>query len=311
MSGVGDRPSLSGLRGPQLIVYADRFGGTLKAVGELMSKHLPGVFDGVHILPFYTPFDGVDAGFDPTDHKRVDPRLGSWDDVVSLSEDLTVVADVIVNHISTASPQFEDVRACGEASAWAAMFLTLSDIFPNGASEQDLARINRPRPGLPFTPMRLGSEQRLIWTTFTSAQVDLDIRQPLTWSYLSSVIDQLTASGVSVIRLDAVGYAGKVAGTDCFITDETVDFVRRLRDYSHQKGAVVLLEVHGHFRQQIEVARHGDLVYDFALPPLVLHAVLTFDSGPLAHWLKVRPKNVVTVLDTHDGIGIIDAGSVF
>ena len=188
------------------------------------------------------------------------------------------------------------------------MFLTMSDIFPNGASEEDLARIYRPRPGLPFTLMRLGNEARLVWTTFTSAQVDLDIRQTLTWSYLTSVIDQLTASGVSIIRLDAVGYAGKVAGTNCFMTDDTMDFVSRLRDYCHKRGALVLLEVHGHFGQQIEIAQHTDLVYDFALPPLALHAILACDPGPLAHWLEVRPRNAVTVLDTHDGIGIIDAG---
>ena len=188
------------------------------------------------------------------------------------------------------------------------MFLTMSDVFPNGASEKDLARIYRPRPGLPFTLMRLGGEARLVWTTFTSTQVDLDIRQELTWSYLSSVIDRLTASGVSIIRLDAVGYVGKVAGSNCFMTDDTIDFVKRLLDYSHRRGALVLLELHGHFRQQIEIARHADLVYDFALPPLVLHAILACDPAPLGQWLEERPSNAVTVLDTHDGIGIIDAG---
>ena len=308
MTNGANTPWPSRLRGPQLIVYADRFGGTLKAVGELMRTCLAGVFGGVHILPFYVPFDGADAGFDPIDHKQVDPRLGTWDDIVSLSTDLTVVADAIVNHMSAGSREFEDFRARGDASAWSPMFLTMSDIFPNGASEEDLARIYRPRPGLPFTLMRLGNEARLVWTTFTSAQVDLDIRQTLTWAYLTSVIDQLTASGVSIIRLDAVGYAGKVAGTNCFMTDDTMDFVGRLRDYCHQRGALVLLEVHGHFGQQIEIAQQTDLVYDFALPPLALHAILSCDPGPLAHWLEVRPRNAVTVLDTHDGIGIIDVG---
>jgi len=91
-------------RGPQLIVYTDRFGGALKSVREILRTHLDGVFNGVHILPFYTPFDGVDAGFDPLDHEQVDPRLGTWDDVAALSADMTVVADLIVNHISVAFP---------------------------------------------------------------------------------------------------------------------------------------------------------------------------------------------------------------
>jgi sucrose phosphorylase len=52
-----------------------------------------------------------------------------------------------------------------------------------------------------------------------------------------------------------------------------------------------------------------DRVYDFALPPLLLHALSTGDPAPLHRWLDVRPANAVTVLDTHDGIGVIDVGS--
>ena len=156
--------------------------------------------------------------------------------------------------------------------------------------------------------MRLGGVPRLVWTTFTPAQVDLNITDPLTWSYLTSVIDRLTSAGISIIRLDAVGYAGKLAGTNCFMTAETMDFLGRIGDYCHRRGASVLLEVHGHFTQQTEIAPRADLVYDFALPPLVLHAIFAGDPRPLDHWLAIRPENTVTVLDTHDGIGIIDAG---
>lgn len=139
--------------------------------------------------------------------------------------------------------------------------------------------------------------------------MDLDIREPLTWSYLTTVVDRLTGAGVSIIRLDAIGYAGKVAGTNCFMTPVTVEFIRRLGEYCHRRGARTLLEVHGHVTQQIESAQYADFVYDFALPPLVLHAIFTGDAEPLARWLRVRPQNVVTVLDTHDGIGIIDVAA--
>jgi sucrose phosphorylase len=66
--------------------------------------------------------------------------------------------------------------------------------------------------------------------------------------------------------------------------------------------------MHGHYRQQLDLAPAVDLVYDFALPPLVLHALHARDAGPLARWLELRPPNLVTVLDTHDGIGIVDVG---
>ncbi|PZR53748.1 sucrose phosphorylase [Xylanimonas oleitrophica] len=295
--------------GPQLITYADRLAGDIAGLRELLDGPLAGAFTGVHVLPFYPPYDGADAGFDPRDHTEVDPRLGTWDDVRALAQDRTVMADVIVNHVSAESDRFLDVREHGDASPHAPMFLTLGSVFPDGATEEDLARIYRPRPGLPFTVMSLGGRRRLVWTTFTPDQVDIDLRTPQAWEYLDSVVDALTGGGVTVLRLDAVGYTGKEAGTDCFMTPATDAYTARIVERAHARGAQVLVEVHGHYLQQVEIARKVDLVYDFALPPLVLHALTAADLGPLDRWLRIRPTNAVTVLDTHDGIGIVDVGT--
>ena len=136
----------------QLITYADRLGdGTLSSMTDILRTRFDGVYDGVHILPFFTPFDGADAGFDPIDHTKVDPRLGSWDDVAELSKTHGIMVDAIVNHMSWESKQFQDVLEKGEESEYYPMFLTMSSVFPNGATEEDLAGIYRPRPGLPFT----------------------------------------------------------------------------------------------------------------------------------------------------------------
>lgn len=294
--------------GPQLITYADRLAGDLTGLRALLDGPLAGAFDGVHVLPFYTPYDGTDAGFDPRDHTQVDPRLGTWDDVRALAAGRDVMADVIVNHVSAESAQFLDVRERGDSSPHAPMFLTLGAVFPDGVTEEDLARIYRPRPGLPFTAMTLGGRRRLVWTTFTPDQVDIDLRTPQAWEYLTSVVDALTSGGVTMLRLDAVGYTGKEAGTDCFMTPATDAYTERIVAQAHARGAQVLVEVHGHHTQQIEIARKVDLVYDFALPPLVLHALTAADLEPLAGWLAIRPANAVTVLDTHDGIGIVDVG---
>ena len=134
----------------QLITYADRLGdGTLSSMTDILRTRFNGVYDGVHILPFFTPFDGADAGFDPIDHTKVDPRLGSWDDVAELSTTHDIMVDAIVNHMSWESAQFQDVLKNGENSEYYPMFLTMSSVFPNGATEEDLAGIYRPRPGLP------------------------------------------------------------------------------------------------------------------------------------------------------------------
>lgn len=290
----------------QLIAYADRFGGTIEGLHRLLTGPLDGLFDGVHVLPYFTPYDGADAGFDPVDHTAVDPRLGDWDDVRALAGDLVVMTDVIVNHVSADSAEFRDVCEHGDASPYAPMFLTLSSVFPDGATEEQLAAIFRPRPGLPFTPYDLGDRRRLVWTTFTAQQVDLDLRSAEGLAYLDRVLTTLADAGVTMIRLDAAGYAIKTPGTSCFMTEETYAFIDRLAARAHELGLQVLVEIHASHEVQQRIAERVDLVYDFALPPLLLHGLATGDGEPLHRWFGMRPTNCVSVLDTHDGIGVMD-----
>ena len=95
----------------QLITYVDRLsGGGFRALQDLLDGPFEGLFGGAHLLPFYWPIDGADAGFDPIDHTQPDSRLGSWDDVRALAAGRDLMADLIVNHVSSRSPQFEDFR---------------------------------------------------------------------------------------------------------------------------------------------------------------------------------------------------------
>jgi len=295
----------------QLITYVDRLSaGGFRDLEALLNGRLAGVFGGAHLLPFFDPIDGADAGFDPVDHTQVDARLGTWDDVRALGETVELVADLIVNHASSGSPQFLDFSTHGARSAYAGMFLTYDRVFPEGATESELLAIYRPRPSLPFSLTTLASgEKRLLWTTFTPQQVDIDVRDPQADAYLESILSRFAASGIRMIRLDAVGYAIKKAGTSCFMIPETFEFIAELTARAHRLGMQVLVEIHSHYLKQIEIARQVDCVYDFALPPLVLHALHTGEAAPLARWLSISPRNAVTVLDTHDGIGVIDVGA--
>ena len=294
----------------QLITYVDRLsGGGFRALQDLLDGPFEGLFGGAHLLPFYWPIDGADAGFDPIDHTQPDSRLGSWDDVRALAEGRDLMADVIVNHVSSRSPQFEDFRKRGEASVCRDLFLTYGRVFPNGASESDLLQIYRPRPGLPFTKVRLDDgTERLLWTTFTSEQIDIDVRSSAGRAYLEQILNQFQAAGIRAIRLDAAGYAIKKAGTSCFMIPETFDFIGELTAQSHALNIEVLVEIHAYHQDQINIAKQVDWVYDFALPPLVLHALYTRTTARLKHWLSIGPRNCITVLDTHDGIGVIDVG---
>jgi sucrose phosphorylase len=295
----------------QLITYVDRMGGGgVAALGKLLKEELNGVFGGVHLLPFFHPIDGTDAGFDPIDHTRVDDRLGDWDDIAALTQQLPVMADVIVNHMSSDSPQFKDWSANGAASEFDGLFLTMNAVFPNGAKESELLNIYRPRPGFPFTYATLANgEKRILWTTFTSKQIDIDVTHEQGTRYLDSILNVLAKSGVSMIRLDAVGYAIKKPGASCFMMPETFAFIDTFAERARGHGLEVLVEVHSYFQRQIEIAKRVDWVYDFALPPLVLHAILFGDASALARWIDIRPTNAITVLDTHDGIGVIDVGA--
>jgi sucrose phosphorylase len=262
----------------------------------------------VHVLPFFVPYDGADAGYDPVDHLRVDRRLGGWDDVAGLGRHRDTVVDLIVNHVSAATAEFREVVEQGDAAPHAGMFLTFDRVFPGGATEADLVRIFRPRPGLPFTPMVLGDRPALVWTTFTGRQIDLDVHHPAARRYLSAILHRLAGSGVAMVRLDAIGYAVKTAGTSCFLTPETDEFIADLSAEARRLGLAVLTEVHAPHRYAVELADQVDRVYDFALAPLILHAVLAGDERPLRGWLADRPHNTVTVLETHDGIAMVDAG---
>jgi sucrose phosphorylase len=295
----------------QLIAYVDRLGGgNLSDLQTLLTGPLDGLFGAVHLLPFFNAIDGADAGFDPIDHTQVDPRLGTWDDIKSLSTHIDIMADVIVNHMSSKSPQFLDFLKHGEKSRYAGLFLTLDKVFPHGATEAALLALYRPRPGLPLTIAVCESgEQKILWTTFTPSQIDIDVHHPEGSAYLDKILRTLSENGVRLIRLDAVGYAVKKAGTNSFMMAETFDFMADFAAKAKGYGLEVLVEVHSHYRKQIDIAEHVDWVYDFALPPLVLHSIFFNTARYLKHWIKIRPNNALNVLDTHDGIGVIDIGA--
>lgn len=259
----------------QLITYIDRLGcKNIKDLNSLFKNEFKGLFGGLHILPFYFPIDGEDAGFDPIDHQLIDPRLGDWNDLLELSKEVDIMADLIVNHLSAKSVQFQDYIQKGKASKYASLFLTFDTVFPNGATEADLLSIYRPRPNLPFTMVKLkDGSTKLIWTTFTSNQIDIDVKSEMGIQYLEGILDTFQKGGIKMIRLDAAGYAIKQQGTSCFMIDETYEFVDLLTQKAKAKGIEVLVEIHSYYKTQIEIAKRVDYVYDFALPVLVLDAL--------------------------------------
>jgi sucrose phosphorylase len=295
----------------QLITYIDRLGcKNLEELNSLFKNEFKGLFGGVHLLPFFYPIDGEDAGFDPIDHQLIDPRFGDWNDLNKLSKEVDIMADVIVNHISAKSHQFKDYINKGNKSKYTSMFLSFDKVFPGGALENDLLTISRPRLGFPFTLFKLGDgTHKIIWTTFTSNQIDIDITSKIATKYLDDILTTFQKAGIKMVRLDAAGYAVKKKGTSCFMINETFDFISQLTQKAKQKNIEVLVEIHSYYKTQIAIAKKVDYVYDFALPVLIFDTLFNKNTNNLKKWLKIRPSNAITVLDTHDGIGIIDVAS--
>ncbi len=290
----------------QLIAYADRFGGTISGLAQLLHKDFAGVYEGVHLLPFFTPFDGSDAGFDPIDHTKVDRRLGTWDDVKKLAQHCEVMSDLIVNSVSDQSRQFKGVERFGKRSKYYPMFLTFSHVFPHGASEEDLMRIHNQRADLPFAVYEYAGHPRMVWQSFRGS-VDIDVTSREGWKYLMKVLDVQSDAGIRSVNLVSAGNAIKKAGGTDFLMPETLDFIYRLTQAAHDRGLEAILDSHAYYQTKIQVAQHVDWVYDFGLEPLLLYALLFGDAEPLAQWVNVRPTNCITVIDMQDGIGIQDA----
>ena len=288
----------------QLIAYPDRIGSTLAELHHFLETRMSGCFGGVHILPLYP--SNADGGFSPLTHEEVDPAFGSWADVETIARDYDLCLDLTLNHISDASAEFQDFLAHGQASAHAPLFVDVDSFGP--FSREDLAQIHIRKEKEPFREVTFADGQRgRVWCTFTEQQIDLDYRSPETFALMARYMDYLCARGVKLFRLDAFGYTTKARGTSCFLVEPKV---YEILDWFHAEagkhGAEVLPEVHDHYSYQMAIAARGMRPYGFALPPLVLHALLDADSRYLKRWLRLCPPNQLTVLDTHDGICIPD-----
>ena len=234
----------------QLIAYADRFGGSLprpapaagRAAGRGLRRRarpafLPAVRRGGRRL----------RPGRPPGRRPAPGHLGRT--CAALARGRDVVADLIVNHVSDRSGQFRDVVERGDARRTRACSSPTTGSSRPAPPRRTCCASSGPRPGLPFTRSTLGGRPRLLWTTFTPHQIDLDVHDPGARVVpLARCSAAWPSCGVTMVRLDAVGYTVKTAGTSCFLTPETFAFVDDLAAEAHGLGLRVLAEVHAHHR---------------------------------------------------------------
>lgn len=329
----------------QLITYADSLGNNLAELDFVLEEYFKKEIGGVHILPFYP--SSADRGFSPLTHLEVDSSFGDWDGIKKISKKREFVADLVVNHISSESKEFQDFLKNDQKSKFKDFFITTEKFssrsdsmkiskkirkllviprkFVNfvrridfvfhlqGVNKFVLRKIYRPRLGSPFELFKFGNGQKKgIWCTFSRHQIDFDINNAGVRKKIKKWIENLANNGVKLLRLDAVGYSVKKRGTTSFMIPQTYDFIKWLGEIAHKNGMETLPEIHNHYSMQIQLAKTEgvDYVYDFCLPLLVLHSIFKKDSTRLKNWIEVRPENQITTLDTHDGIGVIDVDGI-
>ena len=292
-----------------LITYADQFSAkgekALPVFTRFYNEWLARTFSHVHLLPFY-PWSS-DDGFSVIDYHSVAPETGSWQDVAELKQSASLMFDFVCNHMSAKSEWFANYLAQKPG---------FDDFFISVDPETDLSAVTRPRALPLLTPFKLhDGSVRHLWTTFSDDQIDLNFASPQVLIAMVDVLLHYLAEGARYIRLDAVGFMWKIPGTSCIHLEQThclIQLFRAITD-SVAPGTVIITETNVPHKDNISYFGDGEneaqMVYQFSLPPLVLHAVHRQDVKALCQWAGslALPSTKTTwfnFLASHDGIGL-------
>lgn len=294
-----------------LITYPDSLGNNLKDLNNVMDKYFSKAIGGIHLLPIF-PSTG-DRGFSPTRYDKVDPKFGSWSDVEKLGQKYYLMLDFMINHLSKHSEQYLDYQEKKDKSKYKDLFLNWDAFWPKGRPTQaDIDLIYKRKNRAPYQEITFkDGTKRKLWNTFGPEQIDLDVRTQVTQDFIRKSLLTLASHGVSLIRLDAFAYAIKKLDTnDFFVEPEIWQLLEQVKGYLKDTQTTILPEIHEHYTMPFKVAKHGYFIYDFALPMVLLYSLYSGKSDRLARWLKMCPMKQFTTLDTHDGLGVVDAKDV-
>lgn len=282
----------------------------LRTLQHFLKERLSGIVSTVHLLPFF-PYSS-DDGFAVIDYKAVNPALGTWADVRRIGDDFKLMFDAVINHISAHSAWFEAFKAGDPA---------YRDFFITVAPETDLTSVVRPRSLPLLTEVETDDATAHVWTTFSADQIDLNYASA---DVLLRVIDVLlfyVSQGMSFIRLDAIAYLWKQIGTSSIHLWQTHTVVKLIRDVLDRVAPHVAIITETNVPHAENVSYFGDgtneaqLVYQFSLPPLMLHTFATQDATILNEWAagleKVSDQTTFfNFTASHDGIGVRPAEGI-
>lgn len=293
-----------------LITYADQFHqcneNNLTTLRGFYQRWLGDVFSHIHLLPFY-PWSS-DDGFSVVDYHQVASSSGSWQDISQLNQITKLMFDFVCNHISAQSEWFQGYLNGNKK---------YQDFFISVDPKTDLSAVTRPRALPLLTPFTLAEGvQQYIWTTFSADQIDLNFANPQVLLAMVDVLIHYLQQGADYVRLDAVGYMWKTIGTSCIHLEKTHLLVKLFRALVDEiaPGTVLITETNVPHNDNVAYLGNGhdeaQMVYQFPLPPLVLHAIHSGSAQVLSRWANTLSESDnpdttwFNFLASHDGIGL-------
>ncbi|EAG1384673.1 alpha-amylase [Listeria monocytogenes] len=279
----------------------------LQTLNEFLQEYAQDVITDVHLLPIFPSTS--DDGFSVTDYKQIDEQLGDWDDVQKMSENFRVMLDFVANHMSKSSDWFKRFSD-NEAP--------FNQFFIEKDSQFDYKNVTRPRTSPLFHKYENDKE---LWTTFSEDQLDLNVRNIDCLVALTDVLLFYASKQATSIRLDAIGFLWKTSGTTCMHLPETHEIISlwRLLIDELYPNLQIITETNVPHEENISYFGDGEneanMVYQFPLPPLVLHTFTCHDTTKLSKWAKSISQVSSTAtyfnfLASHDGIGMRPATGI-
>ena len=290
-----------------VISYGDNIyssqSSSMKIFQKFFQKNLEKLFDTIHFLPFYP--SSSDSGFAVKDHYQIDKKIGNWSDLKKISKSKKIMADVVINHASARGLWFKNFLKRKKPG---------KDYFLTVNSKFNTSKVVRPRDHKLLKKIKIFEKNDYLWRTFSPDQIDLNFKNPSVLLRFIKIIIYLINNGVTIFRLDAIAYLWKQNGTKCINLSQTHEIIKLLRVVTSLLNVQTLIITETNLPEKENLSYFGknneaNWVYNFSLPPLLIHAFLFENSSYLNQWSRKLPSTkhgncYLNFIASHDGIGI-------
>ncbi len=297
-----------------IISYGDsiysRQKGSIKVFHSFFKKNLKKYFDSIHFLPFYP--SSSDSGFAVKDHYKIENRLGNWSDIKQISKSNNIMADMVINHSSARGLWFKNFLKNKRPG---------KDYFLTVNSKFNISKVVRPRDHKLLKKINIFKKTDYLWRTFSPDQIDLNFKNPSVLLRFIKIMIHLINNGVTIFRLDAIAYLWKESGSSCINLKQTHEIIKLLRIITNLINikTIIITETNLPEKENLSYFGNNDeanWIYNFSLPPLLIHGFLFENSTYLNKWSKKLPttkngNSYLNFIASHDGIGIRPTEGIF